>query len=100
MLLYRHGLSCNQSHSGEFRISKANQNVQKKTCGSCYCLKFNLFNIWINEHDVGHLAGAVPLLVMDVFEHAFVLDYGLDKASYIKSFMGAVDWDIVSKRFD
>jgi Fe-Mn family superoxide dismutase len=26
-----------------------------------------LFNIWINEHDVGHLSGAVPILVMDVF---------------------------------
>ena len=60
--------------------------------------KDTLFNIWINEHDVGHLAGADPLLVMDVFEHAFVLDYGLDKASYIKSFMDAVDWDVVSKR--
>ena len=59
-----------------------------------------MFNIWINEHDVGHLTGAVPLLVMDVFEHAFVLDYGLDKASYIKSFMNAVDWNIVSERFE
>jgi Fe-Mn family superoxide dismutase len=59
-----------------------------------------LFNIWINEHDVGLLAGAKPLLVMDVFEHAFVLDYGLDKASYINSFMGAIDWNVVSKRFE
>ena len=60
--------------------------------------KDTLFNIWINEHDVGHLAGADPLLVMDVFEHAFVLDYGLDKASYINAFMDVIDWDVVSKR--
>ena len=35
-----------------------------------------LFNVWINEHDVGHFAGALPILVMDVFEHSFILrDY-------------------------
>jgi len=39
-----------------------------------------LFNQWINEHDVGNPAGAVPLLVMDVFEHAFMVDYGLKRA--------------------
>jgi superoxide dismutase, Fe-Mn family len=58
-----------------------------------------LFNVWINEHDVGHLAGATPLLVMDVFEHAFVTDYGMDRASYIKAFIEAVDWNVVQERF-
>ncbi|MBS3112062.1 superoxide dismutase [Candidatus Woesearchaeota archaeon] len=58
-----------------------------------------IFNTWINEHDVGHLSGCVPLLVMDVFEHAFILDYGMDRASYIKSFIDAIDWDVVSSRF-
>jgi len=42
-----------------------------------------LFNVWVNEHDAGHLAGARILLVMDVFEHAFMLDYGLKRADYI-----------------
>lgn len=59
-----------------------------------------LFNIWINEHDTGHLAGAVPILVMDVFEHAYMLDYGLKKADYIESFMKAVDWKNCVERFD
>ncbi|MAF99415.1 MAG: superoxide dismutase [Nanoarchaeota archaeon] len=58
-----------------------------------------LFCQWINEHDAGHLAGAVPLLVMDVFEHAFITDYGLNKAEYIKAFVNAIDWDVVRKRF-
>jgi len=58
-----------------------------------------LFNIWINEHDVGHLAGAVPLLVMDVFEHAFMIDYGLKKADYIEAFFKAINWNEVSRRF-
>ncbi|MFZ2299898.1 MAG: Fe-Mn family superoxide dismutase [Candidatus Moraniibacteriota bacterium] len=57
-----------------------------------------LFNIWINEHDMGHLAGATPLLVMDVFEHAFMLDYGLKKADYIETFSRSIDWKTVAAR--
>jgi Fe-Mn family superoxide dismutase len=58
------------------------------------------FNVWVNEHDVGHLAGCVPLLVMDVFEHAFMLDYGLKRADYIAAFMAAVDWNVVGARLE
>jgi len=58
-----------------------------------------LFNIWVNEHDGGHFAGAVPILVMDVFEHAFVLDYGLKRADYIESFFRSIDWSEAEKRF-
>ncbi len=59
-----------------------------------------LFNVWINEHDVGHLAGAVPLLVLDVFEHAYTLDYGIKKADYIDVFFRAIDWKEVERRAD
>ncbi|MHB1118246.1 MAG: superoxide dismutase [Minisyncoccota bacterium] len=58
-----------------------------------------LINVWVNEHDMGHLAGAIPLLVMDVFEHAFMLDYGLKRADYIAAFWKAIDWNVVSTRF-
>ena len=57
-------------------------------------------NCWINEHDVGHLSGCVPLLVMDVFEHAFMLDYGLKRADYIESFFKAIDWNVVEERLE
>jgi len=57
-----------------------------------------LFNVWINEHDVGHLAGCVPVLVMDVFEHAFMIDYGLKRADYIKAFFNNINWDAVEAR--
>jgi Fe-Mn family superoxide dismutase len=53
-----------------------------------------LFNAWINEHDVGHLCAATPLIVMDVFEHAYMVDYGLKKADYIDAFFKAIDWTI------
>lgn len=58
-----------------------------------------LFNVWINEHDVGHFSGCVPLLVMDVFEHAYMLDYGLKKADYIETFFKLINWRAPTLRF-
>lgn len=58
-----------------------------------------LFNCWINEHDTGHLAGCLPILVMDVFEHAYMLDYGTKKPEYINAFFNIINWPIVEKRF-
>jgi Fe-Mn family superoxide dismutase len=55
-------------------------------------------NQWINEHEVGHLAGCRPILVMDVFEHAFMLDYGLKRADYIEAFFKNIDWKVVADR--
>ncbi len=57
-----------------------------------------LFNTWISEHDGGHLAGATPLLVMDVFEHAFIADYGLKRVEYIENFWNAIAWRKVEAR--
>lgn len=58
----------------------------------------SLFNLWVNEHDVGHLAGCVPILVLDVFEHAFMIDYGLKRADYIEAFFKNIDWKEAEKR--
>jgi len=57
-----------------------------------------LINFWINEHDEGHPAGGIPLLVMDVFEHAYLLDYGLKRADYIDEFFKNIDWKAVDAR--
>jgi len=57
-----------------------------------------LFNTWINEHDFGHLAGCIPLLILDVFEHAYMIDYGLKRADYIESFFKAINWSVVENR--
>ena len=59
-----------------------------------------LMNVWINEHDMGHLAGCKPLLVMDVFEHAYVPDYGLKRADYINAFFKNINWHVVEARLD
>ena len=57
-----------------------------------------LFNQWINEHEVGHFAGCLPILVMDVFEHAFITDYGLKRADYIEAFFRNINWNVVEGR--
>jgi Fe-Mn family superoxide dismutase len=57
-----------------------------------------LMNFWINEHDVGYPVGSTPLLIMDVFEHAFMLDYGLKRAVYIDVFFANIDWNAVEFR--
>ncbi len=57
-----------------------------------------LINFWINEHDVSHPAGCNPLLIMDVFEHAFMIDYGLKRPDYISAFFKNIDWSAVEGR--
>jgi len=57
-----------------------------------------LINFWINEHDVGHPAGSHPILIMDVFEHAFMIDYGLKRADYIEAFFKNIDWKAAEAR--
>lgn len=59
-----------------------------------------LINFWINEHDVSHPAGCTPILIMDVFEHAFMIDYGIKKADYIEVFFKSIDWASVEKRLN
>jgi Fe-Mn family superoxide dismutase len=58
-----------------------------------------LLNLWINEHEANHMAGGVPLLVLDVFEHAYVTDYQLDRAAYLAAFFGNINWEVVAARF-
>ncbi|RMA97920.1 superoxide dismutase [Hydrogenothermus marinus] len=58
----------------------------------------DLINFWINEHDVAHPAGCKPILVMDVFEHAFLTDYGLNRADYIEAFFKNINWEVVENR--
>jgi Fe-Mn family superoxide dismutase len=57
-----------------------------------------LINFWVNEHDTAHPAGCNPLLIMDVFEHAYMLDYGLKRADYIEAFFKNINWSAVDGR--
>jgi Fe-Mn family superoxide dismutase len=56
-------------------------------------------NHWITLHETGHVAGFRPILVMDVWEHAFLLDYApAERARYIDAFFSNVDWNAAESR--
>jgi superoxide dismutase, Fe-Mn family len=58
-----------------------------------------LSNHWITLHETGNVAGFIPILVMDVWEHAFLLDYKpAERPKYIEAFFSNIDWNAVSKR--
>jgi Fe-Mn family superoxide dismutase len=59
----------------------------------------NLSNHWITLHEIGNVAGFNPVLVMDVWEHAFLLDYKpAERPKYIEAFFSNIDWDAVENR--
>lgn len=58
-----------------------------------------LINNWITLHQENILPGLQPLLVMDVWEHAFLLDYQTDRPKYLEAFLRNLNWQEVEKRF-
>lgn len=59
-----------------------------------------LFNVWVDDHATNHLSGCAPLLVMDMWEHAFMIDYGLKKPDYVEAFIKNIDWEEAEKRYE
>ena len=58
-----------------------------------------LSNHWIALHQDGVPSGFKPILVMDVWEHAFLLDYKpAERGKYIEAFFANIDWDAVQRR--
>ena len=58
-----------------------------------------LSNHWITLHETGNVAGYKPILVMDVWEHAYLLDYKpAERPKYIEAFFSNIDWTMVEKR--
>lgn len=57
-----------------------------------------LYNVVSDEHAMGPLWMGVPLVVIDVYEHAFYIDYQNRKSEYIEKFMGHIDWNEVNAR--
>lgn len=59
----------------------------------------HLHNHSQDAHDQGSLIGFEPLVVMDVSEHAYFLDYGINRASYIDAFFNNLDWSVINSRW-
>ena len=59
----------------------------------------HLSNHWVTLHEDGNIAGYKPILVMDVWEHAFLLDYKpAERAKYIEAFLVNTDWNAAESR--
>jgi len=55
-------------------------------------------NFLQDAHDDGVITLAFPIIVLDMYEHAYFMDYGANKADYIKSFIEGIDWGVVEAR--
>ena len=55
-------------------------------------------NLLLDLHNEGLVLGAYPLVVLDMYEHAYFLDYATDKGAYIQSFINGIHWGVVESR--
>jgi Fe-Mn family superoxide dismutase len=57
-------------------------------------------NIWVSDHEVGHLAGCDVLFALDVWEHAYLLDYlPAQRADYVAAVFTNLKWSAVETRY-
>lgn len=57
-----------------------------------------LRNISLDAHDMGSIVYSAPILVLDMYEHAYFLQYADKKTDYIQEFMRSINWEAVDKR--
>jgi Fe-Mn family superoxide dismutase len=57
-------------------------------------------NISLDAHDLGNIAYSAPVLVLDMYEHAYFLQYADKKADYINNFMKNINWTVVAGRMN
>ncbi len=59
-----------------------------------------LMNAWLQDHENAVAVGTIPILVVDVWEHAYVKDYGAAaRAKYVDAIKPLIDWRVVEKRY-
>lgn len=60
-----------------------------------------LHTTWVADHELGQLGGLPVILALDMWEHAFMVDYlPSEKKQYVESFFANLNWDSITKRFD
>jgi Fe-Mn family superoxide dismutase len=58
-----------------------------------------MINVWVGDHNLNNLAGCEPIVVMDLWEHAYLRDYKPpEKARYVDAFIANIDWETASAR--
>ncbi len=59
-----------------------------------------LHNVWVSDHELGHLGGLPIVIAMDVWEHAFMIDYlPAQRSEYVQTFLKNLNWNIIEKRY-
>ncbi len=56
-------------------------------------------NFLMDSHNLYGVVGVAPILVMDIYEHAYFIDFGSDKKTYIESFFQNLDWKVIDQKF-
>lgn len=59
-----------------------------------------LHNYIADSHNSYGIWNALPVIVLDTYEHAYVIDYGVKRPPYIDAFFNNLNWDEISKRID
>ncbi|MEK9184270.1 MAG: Fe-Mn family superoxide dismutase [Patescibacteria group bacterium] len=60
----------------------------------------SLHTAFVGDHELGQLAGLPIILAIDLWEHAYMVDYvPAEKKTYVDAFLASVDWDLVNERF-
>ncbi|MFC1894673.1 superoxide dismutase [Candidatus Dependentiae bacterium] len=59
-----------------------------------------LINIFVQEHEIGNIASFIPIIVMDVWEHAYMVDYkSSERGKYIQAFIKNINWKECETRY-
>jgi len=58
----------------------------------------SIHNYSMDVHDKGSVCNTANLLVLDVYEHAYMIDYGVKRAAYLDAFFQNINWDVVNER--
>lgn len=58
-----------------------------------------LRNYIADVHNQGGIWGTVPIIVLDVYEHAYFIDFGADRKSYIEAFFENLNWQTINKKY-
>jgi len=60
-----------------------------------------LHTVFVNDHELGQLSGLPVILALDLWEHAFMVDYvPAEKKNYVDAFLANLNWSVVEKRFE
>ncbi len=60
-----------------------------------------IHTVFVSEHELGQLAGLPVILVVDMWEHAFMVDYvPAEKSKYVDAVFANLNWEVIEKRFD